>query len=110
MPNGLCLLPPRQVRDRGNACLTCDRSATNATYLDEHTHQLDLLDPLIDRRREAFRAKTGREMHDDNVWLQQRRALRRIIGALESAELRSDKRQALRGAGVDARTPPKEYG
>jgi integrase len=114
LPNGLCLLPPRQVCDRGNACLTCDKFATDATYLDEHTQQLDLLASLIERRRRGFRAKTGHEMDDDNVWLQQRRqeqrALRRIIGALERAELDPDSGQAIRGAGVDARTPPEEHG
>ena len=29
LPNGLCLLPPRQSCDRGNACLTCDKFATD---------------------------------------------------------------------------------
>jgi len=36
LPNGLCLLPPRQACERGNACLTCDKFATDATYLAEH--------------------------------------------------------------------------
>jgi hypothetical protein len=53
-------------------------------------------------------------MDDDNVWLQQRRqeqrALRKIIGALERDELDPDHGQAMRGAGVDARTPPEQHG
>jgi integrase len=108
LPNGLCLLPPRQACDRGNACLTCDKFATDRTYLEEHTRQLDLLDSLIERRREAFRAKTGREMDDDNVWLQQRhqeqRALHAIIDTLERPELDAEHEQAIRGPGVHART------
>ena len=28
LPNGYCLLPPRQSCDRGNACLTCDKFGT----------------------------------------------------------------------------------
>ncbi|MBC2902198.1 tyrosine-type recombinase/integrase [Streptomyces cupreus] len=31
LPNGLCLLPPRQACTKGNACLTCDKFATDAT-------------------------------------------------------------------------------
>jgi hypothetical protein len=114
LPNGLCLLPPRQTCERGNACLTCDKFATDATYLDEHTHQLSLLDSLIERRQEMFRAKTGREMDDDNVWLQQRRqeqrALSRIIDALQRPELRAHDGQAIRGPGVVARTLPEHHG
>lgn len=108
LPNGLCLLPPRQACDRGNACLTCDKFATDATYLAEHTQQLARLEELIEHRREAFRTKIGHEMSDDNVWLAQRRqeqrALRNIINALDQPELDLAQRQAIRGAGVAART------
>jgi hypothetical protein len=108
LPNGLCLLPPRQACDRGNACLTCDKFATDATYLAEHTQQLARLDELIEHRRAAFRARTGREMNDDNVWLAQRRqeqrALGKIIAALEQPELDRAQQQAVRVAGVAART------
>lgn len=114
LPNGLCLLPPRQACDRGNACLTCDKFATDATYLAEHTQQLARLDELIEHRREAFRAKTGQEMSDDNVWLAQRRqeqrALRNIIAALDQPELDLDQHQAIRGAGVAARTQVEHDG
>ncbi len=110
LPNGLCLLPPRESCDRGNACLTCDKFATDRSYLDEHTQQLSLLDSLIERRREAFKAKTGREMDERNVWLEQRReeqrALQRIIGTLGQPELDAENGQAIRGAGVRARTEP----
>lgn len=39
LPNGLCLLPPRQACAKGNACLTCDKFATDATFLPELTTQ-----------------------------------------------------------------------
>jgi hypothetical protein len=110
LPNGLCLLPPRQTCDRGNACLTCDKFATDATYLDEHTRQLSLLDSLIERRQEAFRAKTGREMDEHHVWLEQRRreqrALCKIVSVLERPELDAEHTQAIRGPGVAARAEP----
>ena len=106
LPNGLCLLPPRQACERGNACLTCDKFATDQTYLAEHTQQLERLRELIDHRREAFRAKTGREMSDENVWLAQRRqeqrALEKIIAALDHPDLNPE--HAVRGAGTRART------
>ena len=35
LPNGWCLLPPRQSCGKGNACLTCDKFATDATFLPE---------------------------------------------------------------------------
>jgi hypothetical protein len=108
LPNGVCLLPPRQACDRGNACLTCDKFATDATHLDDHQHQLARLTELIETRAAAFQRKTGREMTDDNVWLQQRhrerRALERVIAALNQPELETPT-TSIRGAGVDARLP-----
>jgi Phage integrase family len=110
LPNGLCLLPPRQACERGNACLTCDKFATDQTYRDEHTQQLKRLGELIAHRREAFRARTGREMSDENVWLSQRRqeqrALQTIITALNHPDLGPD--HAVRGAGTPARTQPDD--
>jgi site-specific recombinase XerD len=106
LPNGLCMLPPRQVCQRGNACLTCDKFATDRSYLAEHQEQLAKLETLIDQRKQAFRAKTGHEMSDDNVWLSQRlteqRALHKIITALDNPTLDGDS-QGVRGAGVSAR-------
>jgi integrase len=108
LPNGVCLLPPRQACDRGNACLTCDKFATDATHLDEHHQQLGRLTDLIDTRTATFRRKTGHEMSPDNVWLQQRhreqRALQRIITALNQPQL-DNTTTSVRAAGVDARLP-----
>jgi integrase len=108
LPNGWCLLPPRQVCSNGNACLTCDKFATDVTFLPELTTQLSRTSQLIDERREAFRARTGQELGDDNAWLAGRRqeqdALGRIIVRLEQTRLADGTVQALRGAGASART------
>jgi integrase len=108
LPNGLCMLPPRQTCDRGNACLTCDKFTTDASYLPEHEQQLGKLSELIAQRQDAFRARTGEEMSASNVWLEQRlteqRALEKIIAVLCEPELSSHPDQAVRGAGTTART------
>jgi integrase len=109
LPNGYCLLPPRQVCGKGNACLTCDKFATDATFLPELKIQQTRTSQLVEERRQAFRARTGQEMSDDNIWLAGRRqekdALGRIIIALEETRPGADGTvQAVRGAGVDART------
>jgi hypothetical protein len=101
LPNGWCLLPPRQVCERGNACLTCDKFATDRSYLPEHQQQLDLVGQLIDTRKQAFEARTGRETTDENIWLAERRkeqrALRKIIAAVSAQQAEA---QAVRGAGA----------
>ena len=49
LPNGYCLLPPRQVCGKGNACLTCDKFATDATFLPELQTQLARTEPARHR-------------------------------------------------------------
>jgi hypothetical protein len=73
LPNGWCLLPPRQVCVTGNACLTCDKFATDATFLPEPRTQQARTEQLIDDRREAFEARTGQQMSRDNIRLAGRR-------------------------------------
>jgi hypothetical protein len=109
LPNGYCLLPPRQVCGKGNACLTCDKFATDATFLPELKIQQTRTSQLVEERRQAFRTRTGQQMSDDNIWLagsrQEKDALGRIIIALEETRPAPDGTvQAVRGAGVDART------
>jgi integrase len=108
LPNGWCLLPPRQLCSKGNACLTCDKFATDATFLPELAAQLTRTEQLITQRREAFRARTGQELSDDNVWLagrrQEQHALGQIILQVEHTRLADGTLQALRGAGASART------
>ena len=111
LPNGWCLLPPRQSCDRGNACLTCDKFATDATFLPELRQQKDRTLHLIDQRQQAFRDHTGTPMGEDNIWLQGRRreaaSLEGIITRLQhhpGSEGKPGPPQAVRGAGVTART------
>ena len=61
LPNGYCLLPPRQLCGKGNACLTCDKFATDATFLPELQTQLARTDQLITERRQAFKTRTGQD-------------------------------------------------
>jgi len=110
VPNGLCLLPPRQACDRGNACLTCDKFATDATFLPELRAQEDRTLALIDTRQAAFTARTGAPMTPGNVWLEGRQreaaALDAIITTLDARPETAAHGQpsAIRGAGVPART------
>jgi integrase len=111
LPNGWCLLPPRQSCDRGNACLSCDKFATDATFLPELRQQKDKTLHLIGQRQQAFRDRTGTPMGEDNIWLQGRRreaaSLDAIITALQhhpAGQAEPAPPQAIRGAGVTART------
>jgi integrase len=109
LPNGWCLLPPRQSCDRGNACLTCGKFATDATFLPELRAQKNRTLALIDTRQAAFTARAGAPMAPGNVWLDGRHreasALDAIITALESAPEApgNGSPQAVRGAGAAAR-------
>jgi integrase len=108
LPNGWCLLPPRQSCNKGNACLTCDKFATDATFLPELRTQRARTGQLIDERRTAFEARTGQQMSGDNIWLAGRRqehdALGRVILKLEHTQPADGTVRAVRGAGVGART------
>lgn len=107
LPNGWCLLPPRQHCTKGNACLTCDKFATDATFLPELHTQKSRTEQLIEQRRAAFHTRTGQDMSEDNIWLAGRRqetdALGRIIVKLEQTRRADGTVQAIRGAGLAAR-------
>lgn len=107
LPNGWCLLPPRQACDRGNACLTCGNFATDATFLPELRAQKDRTLTLIDTRQAAFTARTGAPMTPGNVWLEGRQretaALDAIIAALDAPPGAGPGPAAVRGAGTSAR-------
>ena len=100
-------LPPRQSCVKGNACLSCDKFATDATFLPDLEAQRARTQQLIDQRSVAFQARTGHPMSQDNIWLTGRRqehdALGRIIVKLEEVRLADGTVRALRGAGVPAR-------
>ncbi|MFE2325290.1 tyrosine-type recombinase/integrase [Streptomyces sp. NPDC059385] len=59
LPNGWCMLPPKQVCSKGNACLTCEKFVTDASHRDELQHQLDQTEALITRRQTQFAARHG---------------------------------------------------
>lgn len=107
LPNGWCLLPPRQSCVKGNACLSCDKFATDATFLPDLEEQRARTEQLIDQRCATFQARTGHPMSKDNIWLAGRRqehdALGRIIVKLEQVRLADGTVRALRGGGVAAR-------
>jgi integrase len=49
LPNGWCLLPPRQVCNKGNACLSCEKFTTDARRL------RSVIDNLLSMRRRRCR-------------------------------------------------------
>lgn len=104
LPNGFCLLPPRQVCPKGNACLTCGDFVTDARFRPELVEQLQRTEQLIQQRQELFTARHGASMTPDNIWLAGRlrevEALRKILGAVESVRDGDEKALAVRGAGV----------
>jgi len=105
LPNGLCMLPPRQTCTRGNACLTCDQFVTDASHLADHEEQHVKLVELIERRDAAHRQKTGRPMSDDNIWkaerLKEKVALKRIIAVLKDPRL--DANTGVRGPATETK-------
>ena len=79
------------------------------TFLPELKTQQARTQALIDERRQAFAARTGQQLGEDNVWLSGRRqeqdALGRVIATLETvAPAEGGGTRAVRGAGVPART------
>ncbi|MDP9444749.1 MAG: site-specific integrase [Actinomycetota bacterium] len=104
LPNGWCMLPPKQVCNRGNACLSCDKFVTDASHGPELRRQLADTERLVGQRKRTFLAKYGAEMDKANVWLQGReaeaRSLRRILLSIEDI---TNTTQAVRGAGVNDR-------
>ena len=88
--------------------MTCDKFATDATFLPELQTQLARTEQLVTERRATFEARTGHPMSEDNIWLagrhQERDALGRIILTLRHTRLADGTVQAIRGAGVTART------
>ena len=107
LPNGWCLLPPRQSCDKGNACLTCTKFATDAshepTLRQQHRETLE----LIDRRQHIHNERFGAPMTEDNIWLTGRRsevtALDAILGRIEKTQSAEVSNATIRGAGAPQR-------
>ncbi|WP_345680227.1 tyrosine-type recombinase/integrase [Yinghuangia aomiensis] len=111
LPNGWCMLPPRQVCSKGNACLTCDKFVTDASHRDDLRHQLAQTEALIAHRQAQFTARHGEPMREDNIWLGGRlaesRALTKVLVALDQVAVREHSRfRAVRGAGTADRPEP----
>lgn len=71
-PTRVCLLPPLKSCDKGNTCLSCGHYATDATDLDELHRHLTATETLLAQRRQQFKERAGRELTDDNVWVNER--------------------------------------
>lgn len=108
LPNGVCLLPPLQTCDKGNACLTCGHFATDRTHLDELIDQRTRTESLLQVRRRQYHERTGRELSDENVWVHQRlreiASLDAIIARL-AADTVEDPDATVAGAGTSDRRP-----
>jgi hypothetical protein len=104
LPNGWCLLPPLQTCDKGNACLTCSVFVTDETHRNSLERQLADTSELITRTTDAFEARHGRPMPDDNVWLAQRQAEQAAMTQL-LAKMRDNPGRALQGGGCGAVAP-----
>lgn len=104
LPNGWCALPPAQSCDKGNACLTCNVFVTDTRFRSIHEEELRALEALIASRQVQHEARTGQEMSETHVWLEQRRreqaALKDIIAAIDSG---GDAGEPLQAAGVPTR-------
>jgi integrase len=107
LPNGVCLLPPLKTCDKGNACLSCGHFATDASHADELRDQHAKTTALITIRRDQYRARTGRELTDDNVWIRERlRELNSLDAILERlAADETPHNEAIAGAGTARRLP-----
>lgn len=99
LPNGWCTLPPKQQCDKGNACLTCPLFITDASHEPELRRQLELTQRLLATRQNAFIAKYGTPMGEDNIWFKGRQeeiqSLNRILLSITDVTDRG-----VRGAGV----------
>jgi hypothetical protein len=104
LPNGYCTLPPRQVCDKGNACLSCTKFVTDASFTDALLRQRDDTLKLVEQRQDAHRRRFGEPMTDDNIWLrgrnEERSALDGILLAIDGVRRADGSFVPLRGAGA----------
>ena len=105
LPNGLCLLPPVSVCEKGNACLTCGHFATDTRHLPDLHEQRRATLELIEIRQGAFAQRHGAPMPDNHVWLQQRH---RELDSLDAITTALNSADTVTGAGTPARTTTEE--
>jgi hypothetical protein len=103
LPNGWCLLPPRQACTKGNACLSCTKFVTDETFRPSLSHQLAETGQLITRRQAEHQQRYGHPMTSDNVWLtgrqQETAALEQILITLDRVRTAGGTVVPIRGAG-----------
>lgn len=101
LPNGWCTLPPKQLCDKGNACLSCSKFVTDSTHAPQLRTQLTDTETLIEHRQAVFTAKYGAPMDETNIWLHGRQievdSLNRILLSINDVSA-TDK--AVRGPGT----------
>ena len=104
LPNGLCLLPPKQFCNKGNACLTCSHFVTDASHRAALVDQVTRTQELIILRQEAFSKRYGQAMGPEHVWLRGRiteiEATQKVLAAIDAAEQAAGPRLAVLGAGA----------
>lgn len=107
LPNGWCLLPPRQACTKGNACLGCTKFVTDETFRPSLQHQLTETGQLIARRQAEHRHRYGHPMTSDNIWLAGRQAetaaLQKILITLDQVRTADGTVVPIRGAGAAQR-------
>jgi hypothetical protein len=109
LPNGYCTLPPQSACDKGNACLSCRKFVTDASFTDALHRQRDETEQLVSRRQAAHTAKFGEPMTDDNIWLRGRTselaALDAILVSIAGVRSADGDIVPLRGAGAPQHRP-----
>ncbi|TMR40533.1 tyrosine-type recombinase/integrase [Actinomadura geliboluensis] len=105
LPNGWCMLPPRQTCSKGNACLPCSKFVTDTSHRHELERQRASTQDLIETRQAQFQARYGKPMGTDNIWLAGRlaetTALNKVLIALDQISVRDHgQMRAIRGAGA----------
>ena len=114
LPNGYCTLPPRQACDKGNACLSCRKFVTDATFTDTLQRQRAETEQLVERRQATHTARFGEPMTEDNIWLRGRKeelaALGAILVSIAGVRDATGDMIPLRGAGAPQQrsTPPNQ--
>jgi integrase len=104
LPNGYCTLPPQPACDKGNACLSCTKFVTDATFNESLQQQLAETSKLIDRRQATHHQRFGEPMTHDNIWFQGRtqevEALNAILISLSGIRNADGTFTPVRGAGA----------
>ena len=105
LPDGYCLLPPLQKREKGNACLTCSVFVTDGSHLAVLQRQMEQATTLIERTTAQFLGRHGHPVPDGNVWLVQREAERDALARL-LATMQASPGRAVQGAGSTSSPVP----